>query len=82
MMKLMKKMQLFLSTISYLTFLGSQFRQISRYLGFPEGSFKLFLAHSLPFFFLISAPVWKKGRISQQKFLFRGYGVKLPPEKR
>ena len=27
-----------------------QFRQISRYLGFPEGSFKLFLAHSLPFF--------------------------------
>ena len=33
-------------------------------------------------FFLISAPVWKKGRMSQQKFLFRGYEVKLPPEKR
>ena len=33
-----------------LKFLGGQFRQISRYLGFPEGSFKLFLALSLPFF--------------------------------
>ena len=28
-----------------------QFRQISRYLDFPEGSFEIFLAHSLPFFF-------------------------------
>ena len=29
-----------------------QFRKISRYLGFPESSFKHSLAHSLPFFFL------------------------------
>ena len=33
-----------------LNILGGQFRQILRYLGFPEGSFKLFLAHSIPFF--------------------------------
>ena len=31
-------------------FFGGQFWQISRHLDFPEGSFKLFLAHSLPFF--------------------------------
>ena len=33
-----------------LKILGGKFRQISRCLGFPEGNFKLFLAHSLPFF--------------------------------
>ena len=33
-----------------LKILGGQFRHISRYMGFPEGSFKLFSAHSLPFF--------------------------------
>ena len=31
-------------------FFGGQFRQISRYLGFPEGSCKILFAHSLPFF--------------------------------
>ena len=42
------------AAISYDHFLlnifGGQFRQLSRYLGFPEGSLKLFIAHSLPFF--------------------------------
>ena len=33
-----------------LNIFGGQLRQISRYLDFPEGSFKLFLAHSLPLF--------------------------------
>ena len=40
---------------------GCQFRQISRYLGFPEGSFKLFLAHSLPFFSWFLLLCEKKG---------------------
>ena len=41
---------MFLPAISYKKFFEGQFMQISRYLGFPEGSFKLFLARSLPAF--------------------------------
>ena len=76
----MKKMLMFLPTISYKNFFGGQFRQISRYLGFPEGSFKLFLAQCLPFFLNFWSFMIKKERMSQ-KMCFSGYVVKLPPEK-
>ena len=45
-----------------------QFRQISRYLGFPEGSFKLFSARYLPFFLDFWSCV-KKRKIESTSFL-------------
>ena len=46
----MKKMQLFFPTISYFTFLGGQFRQISRYLGFLKAVLTFFSSLSSLFF--------------------------------
>ena len=48
---------------------GGQFRQISRYLGFPECRFKLVLALSLPFFLDFWSCV-KKRKNKSMKFVF------------
>ena len=68
----MKTVKQFLPSISYKNIFWGQSREISRYLGFPEGSFKLYLALSLPFFLDLWFLATKKERLSTTKLFLEG----------